>query len=51
MEEVSEKENIKLDGTYRKLIDASLATKYGWKPKNNLDHGFDQTLRDFLKNR
>ena len=27
------------------------AKKYGWKPKNNLDHGFDLTLRDFLKNK
>ncbi len=41
----------KFDGMPRKCLDISLAKKYGWKPKNNLDHGFDLTLRDFLKNR
>jgi len=41
----------KLDGMPRKCLDISLAKKYGWKPKNNLDYGFDLTLRDFLKNR
>ena len=41
----------KLDGMPRKCLDISLAKKYGWKPKNNLDNGFDLTLRDFLKNR
>ena len=41
----------KFDGMPRKCLDISLAKKYGWKPKNNLDYGFDLTLRDFLKNR
>tara|TARA_Y100000992_G_C21179091_1_gene449818 strand:+ start:10 stop:939 length:930 start_codon:yes stop_codon:yes gene_type:complete len=41
----------KSDGMPRKCLDISLAKKYGWKPKNNLDYGFDLTLRDFLKNR
>ena len=41
----------KLDGMPKKCLDISLAKKYGWKPKNNLDYGFDLTLRDFLKNR
>ena len=39
------------DGTPKKCLDISLAKKYGWKPTNNLDYGFDQTFRDFLKNR
>ena len=41
----------KLDGMPKKCLDISLAKKYGWKPSNNLDYGFDITLRDFLKNR
>ena len=41
----------KSDGMPKKCLDISLAKKYGWKPTNNLDKGFDQTLRDFLKNR
>ena len=41
----------RLDGMPKKCLDISLAKKYGWKPTNNLDYGFDQTLRDFLKNR
>ena len=41
----------KLDGMPRKCLDISLAKKYGWKPKDNLDYGFELTLRDFLKNR
>ena len=41
----------RLDGTPKKCLDISLAKKYGWKPTNNLDYGFDLTLRDFLKNR
>mgnify|MGYP001170475822 FL=1 len=41
----------KLDGMPKKCLDITLAKKYGWKPINNLDYGFDITLRDFLKNR
>ena len=41
----------KLDGMPKKCLDITLAKKYGWKPTNNLDYGFDVTLRDFLKNR
>ena len=41
----------KLDGMPKKCLDITLAKKYGWKPTNNLDYGFDITLRDFLKNR
>ncbi len=39
------------DGMPKKCMDINLAKKYGWKPSNNLDYGFDLTLRDFLKNR
>ena len=39
------------DGMPKKCLDISLAKKYGWKPRNNLDSGFDLTLRDFLKKR
>ena len=41
--------DIKLDGTYRKLIDSSLAKKYGWKPKTKLDVGLSITINDYLK--
>ena len=39
----------RFDGMPKKCLDISLAKKYGWKPTNNLDYGFDLTLRDFLK--
>ena len=41
----------KFDGMPKKCLDISLAKKYGWKPMNNLDYGFDLTFRDFLKNK
>ena len=41
----------KSDGMPKKCLDISLAKKYGWKPTNSLDKGFDQTFIDFLKNR
>ena len=41
----------RFDGMPKKCLDISLAKKYGWKPTNNLDYGFNLTLRDFLKNR
>ena len=39
----------KPDGTARKLLDISIAKKYGWFPKISLSEGFDITYRDFLK--
>ncbi len=42
-----EKKN--LDGTFRKLMDSSLAKKYGWKFKTNLDVGLSITINDYLK--
>ena len=38
-----------LDGTYRKLMDSSLAKKYGWKFKTNLDTGLAITINDYLE--
>ena len=35
----------------KKCLDITLAKKYGWKPTNDLDKGFDVTLKDFVKNR
>jgi len=35
----------KPDGTLRKIIDNSIATSYGWRPKISLDEGFDLTLK------
>jgi GDP-L-fucose synthase len=39
----------KPDGTPRKIIDSSIAKKYGWRPKVNLKDGFNKTYLDFLK--
>ena len=40
----------KPDGVPRKLLDNSLAKKYGWKAKISLDKGFEITYKSFLKN-
>ena len=37
------------DGTKRKILDCSIAKKYGWKSKISLDSGFEKTYNDFLK--
>ena len=37
------------DGTPRKILDISLAKKYGWVAKTSLEIGFDKTYKDFLK--
>ena len=41
----------KPDGVPRKVLDISLARKYGWKPKFSLDQGFDITYKDYLKHK
>jgi GDP-L-fucose synthase len=41
----------KLDGTPRKIIDSSVAKKYGWFPKINLDKGFDLTIGSYKLNK
>ena len=39
----------KPDGMPKKCLDISLAKKYGWTPKINLDKAFDITYEDFQK--
>lgn len=39
----------KPDGTPRKLLDTTIAKKYGWRPKISLKDGFFITYSDFLK--
>ena len=36
------------DGTPRKVLDTSLAKKYGWIAKTSLKEGFDKTYKEFL---
>jgi GDP-L-fucose synthase len=43
--------NTKMDGTERKLVDCTLAKKYGWKPKFSFSKGFKITYQDFLANK
>ena len=38
----------KPDGTPRKIVDSSIARRYGWKPKISLTTGFDDTYKNFL---
>jgi GDP-L-fucose synthase len=40
----------KPDGTPRKLLDTTIAKKYGWRPKISLKDGFFLTYADYLKN-
>lgn len=39
----------KPEGTPRKIIDSSIARKYGWKPKVNLKDGIKITYLDYIK--
>jgi len=39
----------KPDGTLRKLLDTTIAKKYGWRPKISLKDGFFLTYADYLK--
>ena len=39
----------KPDGTPIKVLDISLAKKYGWYPKTNLKTGFKLTYKSFLE--
>ena len=39
----------KPNGTPRKVLDISLAKKYGWKPKISLDDAINETYQNFLK--
>jgi len=54
MKKINFDAKIKLDktkpnGTPRKIIDSSLALKYGWKAMIDLEKGFELTYADFLK--
>ena len=40
----------KEDGTKRKILDCSIAKGYGWKPKINLETGFNKTYNSYIKN-
>ena len=42
-------EKKKPNGTPRKKLDLSLANRYGWKSKYNLNKGFNLTYQDYLK--
>ena len=37
------------NGTMRKLLDSSLAKKYGWTPETSFDKGMKITIEDYLK--
>ena len=52
------KVNLKIDfdlskpnGTPRKKLNTSLARSYGWRPKIDLNEGFNYVFKDFLKNK
>ena len=38
----------KSDGTPRKIIDSSIANKYGWFPRIEINKGFDLTFKNYL---
>jgi len=40
----------KPDGTPRKIVDSTVAKKYGWRSIVSLNKGFDLTYKDFLNN-
>ena len=42
-------QNNGLDGTPRKLLDCSLAKKYGWKAKVPLKDGIGFAINDFIE--
>ena len=42
-------EKQELKWTYRKLLDVSLAKKYGWVYKTSLEVGLSKTIIDYLK--
>jgi len=40
----------KLTGTPRKILNSSIARKYGWKPRYSIKEGFRLTMQKFKKN-
>ena len=45
-----QKDLSKPDGTPRKIVDISIAKKYGWKSKISFSDGLDITYKDLKKN-
>jgi len=41
-------DKIKLNGSPRKILDSSVARRYGWRPKYSLEKGFMITYNDYL---
>ena len=41
----------KPDGTPKKLLDVSIAKKFGWKPKIKLEDGIMKAYQSFLKSK
>ena len=41
----------KANGNMRKLMDSSLAIKFGWNPKVNIDEGIKKTIDWYLLNK
>lgn len=41
----------KPNGTMRKKLDNSLAKKYGWRPRVNLNNGLEKVLESFIKDK
>jgi len=39
----------KPDGTPRKIVDTTIAKRYGWKPKVSFSRGLTLTLSDYLR--
>ena len=39
-----------LDGTPRKILNSSVARRYGWRPKYSLAKGFVITYNDYIRN-
>ena len=39
----------RLEGTSRKLLDSSLAKKYGWSSKTSLNDGLGITINDYIQ--
>ena len=42
-------DNNKPDGTPRKILNISLAKKYGWRAKTSLKDAIDKTYNDYLR--
>ena len=40
----------KPDGVPRKILNSSIARRYGWKPKYSLSEGFMITYNDYINN-